>query len=311
MEGTAFLLSVILIVMSCMWNITPTASGQDNRLNVAATTTLLADLAEQIGGEAVTVQGLMGAGIDPHQYQASAGDVIKLQEADLVVYNGLHLEGKMGDIFGLLEKSGKMVVCVGSALDESDLLYLEGGAVDPHIWFDVFLWKKAAEELAQGLGEAVPEARTVFETNLQNYLYELDALHTYILRRTEEIPPQQRVLVTAHDAFGYFGRRYGFEVQGLQGLSTAAEAGTADVSRLAADIAQRRIPAVFVETSVPPRNIEALQAAVRAKGFTVELGGELYSDSLGGAGSGAETYIRTFRANIDTIADALKKGEKN
>lgn len=281
-------------------------NNPDSRLHIVATTTMLADLARELGGSAADVQGLMGPGIDPHLYQASASDVIKMQNADLVVYNGIHLEGKMGDVFQSLETRGITVVCAGNALTEEDLLSSGTGAADPHIWFDVQLWKKAAEELAKGMSKAAPHQQEIFDANLQRYCTELDMLHTEITRQAEEIPAAQRVLITAHDAFGYFGRAYGFTVKGLQGISTGTEAGTLDVSNLAQYISEHKIKAIFIESSVPPRTVEALQAAVRAQGFEVSIGGELYSDSLGDRNSGASTYLQTVRSNVNVIVRALK-----
>lgn len=280
----------------------------NDTLKIVATTTMLADLAEVIGGDHVTVNGLMGPGIDPHLYQASAGDVTLMQKADVVVYNGLHLEGKMGEIFESLTDRGSIVIRIEDGLSEDELLSWENDPSihDPHIWFDVSLWKDAAKTVADKLSEADSAHKEDYLNNLEEYLVELDDLDTYIKDRVSEVPKEQRVLVTAHDAFNYFGRAYGFEVKGLQGISTDAEAGTADVSKLADFITERKIKAIFVESSVPPKTIEALQAAVKAKGFDVSIGGELYSDSLGGKDSGADTYLLTVKANIDTIADALK-----
>lgn len=301
------IMSAALLLAGCSAPAADTNSS-DGKLNVVATTTMLADLSSVIGGERVTVNGLMGPGIDPHLYQASAGDVSLMQKADVVVYNGLHLEGKMGEIFEDLSGKGSAVICIEDGLDESKLLAWEADSSvhDPHIWFDVSLWKEAAKTVAKGLAKADPDGKENYELNLEDYLKKLDETDTYIRNRAAELPQSQRVLVTAHDAFQYFGKAYGFEVRGLQGISTDAEAGTADVSDLAAFIVERQIKAIFVESSVPPKTIEALQAAVKAKGFDVAIGGELYSDSLGDAGSGAGTYVLTVKANIDTIVDALK-----
>lgn len=301
------ILSLTLLLTGCSAPAVNEDSSKD-KLNIVATTTMLADLVSSIGGEHVTVNGLMGPGIDPHLYQASAGDVSLMQKADVVVYNGLHLEGKMGEIFENLSNQGAAVICIEKGLDESRLLAWEDDSSihDPHIWFDVSLWKDAAKTVAKGLADADPNGKADYEANLDAYLKELDETDTYIRGRADELSEEQRVLVTAHDAFQYFGKAYGFEVRGLQGISTDAEAGTADVSDLAGFIVERQIKAIFVESSVPPKTIEALQAAVKAKGFDVSIGGELYSDSLGDAQSGAGTYILTVKANIDTIVDALK-----
>lgn len=283
-------------------------SSSDGKLNITATTTLLTDLAKEIGGDQVNITGLMGPGIDPHLYQASAGDVTKLQEADIVIYNGMHLEGKMGDVFASLREQGRNIICIEDGIDSSNLLEDEEnpGFYDPHIWFDVSIWKEAAEYVSSQLSSIDPDSVKSYAENLENYLIELDELEEYIRNRVDEVPKNQQVLVTAHDAFGYFGNAYGFDVIGLQGISTAAEAGTADVSNLAEFITANQIKAIFVESSVPPKNIEALQAAVVARGFEVEIGGQLYSDSLGDESSGQDTYIQTFRTNIDTIVDGLK-----
>ena len=280
----------------------------DGRLRIVTTTTMLYDMAVSVGGDLVQATALMGPGIDPHLYQASAGDVTKMQDADVVLYNGLHLEGKMGDIFASLSRSGRNIICAEDGIRDAVLLSDEFNPAihDPHIWFNVSIWKEVAGHVAARLADIDPDHAEAYATNLERYLAELDELELYIRARTEEISPGQRVLVTAHDAFRYFGGAYGFNVMGLQGISTDAEAGTADVSNLAAFIAENQIKAIFVESSVPPRNIEALQAAVRARGFAVEIGGELYSDSLGDASSGHDTYVLTFKANIDTIVDALK-----
>jgi len=300
-------LGIALLLAGCSAPAANTNPTED-KLNVVATTTMLADLATVVGGERVTVDGLMGPGIDPHLYQASAGDVSLMQNADVVVYNGLHLEGKMGEIFENLSGQGPTVICIEDGLHESKLLAWEddNSIHDPHIWFDVSLWKDAAETVAEGLSQADPDGKGDYEANLDIYLKELDETDTYIRDRVSELSKAQRILVTAHDAFQYFGKAYGFEVRGLQGISTEAEAGTADVSELANFIVERRIKAIFVESSVPTKTIEALQAAVKAKGFDVAIGGELYSDSLGDADSGDDTYILTVKANVDTIVDALK-----
>lgn len=276
----------------------------DGRLSVTATTTMLYDLVKQIGGDHVIAQGLMGSGIDPHQYRASAKDIVKMQTADVVVYNGLHLEGKMGDVLASLEKSGRTVICVSDNIPE-DRLIINDGVPDPHIWFDVSLWRLAAAEVAEGLSSADPVNSKEYKSNLEIYQKQLDQLENYILSKTAEIPEGQRVLITAHDAFGYFGKAYGFEVKGLQGISTVAEAGTSDVGRLAEYIAENRIKAVYVESSMPVKNIEALREAVKAKGFETCLGGSLYSDSTGDEKSGTQSYIGSFKSNIDAIAEGL------
>ncbi len=279
-----------------------------DRLGVVATTSIVADLAAQIGGERVRAQRLMGPGVDPHLYKASAGDVTRLSEADVILYNGLHLEGKMGDVFERMRQRGVPVFAVAEAsVAPEDLIDSERfqGNYDPHVWFDVSLWKKAARRVQETLAEADPRHAEAYRQRLESYLAELDLTHAYVLEQAAAIPAERRVIVTSHDAFGYFGRAYGFEVHGLQGISTATEAGTADVQRLADLVADRRIPALFVETSISPRGIQAVQEAVRARGFEVGIGGTLYGDALGDPGAGAGTYSGMMRANIDAIVAAL------
>lgn len=278
------------------------------KLNIVATTTIAADLARNIGREHVEVKSLMGPGVDPHLYQASAGDVSQLQAADIVLYHGLHLEGKMGEIFGNIAKSGKKIICLEDGLDKGILIKEPDtqDVYDPHIWFDVKLWQAAAKEVAEKLARYDEKNAATYQKNLKEYDAQLEELDKYIKAKTEEIAKQQRVLVTAHDAFSYFARAYGYEVKALQGISTEAQAGTADVSNLAQFIAERKIKAIFVESSVSPKTIQTLQAAVKAKGFDVQIGGELYSDSLGDKNSNTETYILTCRFNADTIVNSLK-----
>jgi manganese/zinc/iron transport system substrate-binding protein len=304
----SILLLCIMILLGGCSSSTVNKSSTEDKLNIVATTTMLTDLSNVIGGEHVSVEGLMGPGVDPHLYQASEGDVSLMQNADVVVYNGLHLEGKMSEIFENLYKLGSAVICIEDGLDESKLLAWgdDNSLHDPHIWFDVSLWEEAAQTVADGLSNADPDNKADYKANLKTYLKELDETDTYIRNRVSELPKEQRVLVTAHDAFQYFGKAYGFEVRGLQGISTDSEAGTADVSDLANFIVKRKIKAIFIESSVPPKTIEAMQAAVKAQNFNVVIGGELYSDSLGDANSKNDTYILTVKANIDTIVDALK-----
>jgi manganese/zinc/iron transport system substrate-binding protein len=212
----------------------------------------------------------------------------------------------MGEV---LEKMGGQIktVAVTDSVDKSKLLSPPEfeGAYDPHIWFDVALWVKAVEAVRDTLIEVDPNSADLYKANAENYLARLEELHAYAQEQTARVPEQQRVVITAHDAFNYFGQAYGFEVRGLQGISTATEAGTGDVQELASFIAENQIPAIFVESSVPVRNIEAVQAAVQAKGFEVQIGGELFSDAMGDAGTDEGTYLGMVRHNVDTIVGAL------
>jgi manganese/zinc/iron transport system substrate-binding protein len=296
------LLLLLLLLAGCAQNQEPTTTG----LSVVATTGMIADLAENIGGEHVTVHALMGPGVDPHLYVASEGDVELLQNADLIFYNGLFLEAQMDDILKQLAQR-KTVVPVAEHIDPSRLLpwatYQD--EFDPHVWFDVQLWMIAAEAVRDTLVEADADHAEAYRTNAEAFLAELAELDAYVRAQAERVPAEQRVLITAHDAFHYFGRAYGFEVRGLQGISTASEAGTADVRELADFIVEHQIPAIFVESSVPVRNVEALQAGVQDRGFDVAIGGSLFSDAMGDPDTPEGTYIGMVRHNIDTVVGSL------
>jgi manganese/zinc/iron transport system substrate-binding protein len=286
----------------------PAPADTDGRLYAVATVGMVADVVRNVGGERVRVDALMGPGVDPHLYKASEGDVRRLFRADVVFYVGLHLEARMAEV---LDEMGTRVrtVAVGQAVPVEQLQRPPefAGAYDPHVWFDVALWRHTVDAVARGLADADPAHAAEYHANADRYSAKLDTLDGYVRMRAAELPPERRVLVTAHDAFGYFGRAYGFEVHGLQGISTAAEAGTHDVQVLAVMIAERRIPAVFVESSVPRRTIEAVQEAVRARGFTVRIGGDLFSDAMGSPGTPEGTYVGMVRHNVDTIVDALAR----
>ena len=283
---------------------------EDGRLSVVTTIGQIADAAAIVGGEHVRVQSLMGPGTDPHLYTASARDVDKLRDADIVFFNGLFLEAQMEDVLEQMAER-QTVVAVSSGIDTATLLPSANYAdeFDPHIWFDVTLWMQTVAQIRETYVAIDPPHAAAYEANAAAYLAELEQLHAYVLAQAATVPAEQRVLVTAHDAFNYFGRAYDFEVLGLQGISTASEAGTADVQNLAAYIAERRIPAIFVESSVPVRNIEAVQAAVRNRGFDVQIGGRLFSDAMGDVGMPEGTYVGMVRHNIDTIVSALRGGE--
>lgn len=276
------------------------------KIRVTTTTTMLTDLVKTIGGDKVEVTGLMGEGVDPHLYSASAGDIEKLANADVIVYGGLHLEGKMTDVFEKLSTLDKAILNVGSKLDKKKVHLIDGKTPDPHVWFNTEMWETEARAVAVELGKFDAKNKDYYMKNFENYKIKLDELTNYVKKRIEEIPPKSRVLVTAHDAFNYFGEQFGLEVRAIQGVSTDSETGTKNISDLANFIAERNIKAVFVESSVPKKSIEALQEAVKARGKEIKIGGELYSDSLGDKQHNAETYIKTVKANADTIVNALK-----
>jgi len=277
------------------------------KIVVTTTTNVITDLVENIGGDNVSVSGLMGPGVDPHLYRPSASDVKLLQNADIIFYNGLDLEGKMGDIFVKIGKEGTSVLAVSENIPPESLLTLENdGNFDPHIWWDVKLWAEAAKVVATGLKEYDPENSDKYEKNLSEYLNQLEILNSNNLIKINSIPQEQRVLVTAHDAFQYFGHTYGFEELSIQGWSTDSEAGIREIQNLADEISKRKIKALFVETSISPATIEALEAAIQDKGHDIVIGGELFSDAIGEKGTPEGTYVGAFTHNIDTIVKALK-----
>ena len=281
----------------------------DERLNVVATVGMIRDVVENVGGEHVRVTGLMGPGIDPHLYKASEGDVRRLFRADVIFYAGEHLEAKMAEVLREMGERTRTVALLDWMPRDRLLAPPEfQGAYDPHVWFDVEMWAHIVEPIRRTLSEMDPAHAEDYRRNAEAYLAELRALDRYVREQAERVPPEQRVLVTAHDAFNYFGQAYGFQVRGLQGISTAAEAGTADVQELADFIARRRIPATFVESSVPQRNLEAVREAVRSRGWEVRIGGELFSDAMGNPGTPEGTYIGMVRHNIDTIVGSLLGG---
>lgn len=274
------------------------------RPRVVATTTVVADLVRQIGGDRVLVECLMAPGIDPHSYKPTPRDADRLAGADLVVASGLHLEGKLA---GILERLGdrRAVAIVADGLPAEELIEVGGGLHDPHVWFDPRLWSRCVPAVVEALSRIDPNAAETFQTRGAAYAARLADLDARLRSRIADIPPDRRVLVTAHDAFRYFGRAYGLEVVGVQGTSTESEAGLADINRLVDLVVSRGLPAVFIETSVSNRNVAALCEGALARGHVVVLGGTLYSDSLGGPGSGADTLEAALTTNVETIVAGL------
>lgn len=283
------------------------AGAVEGTIQATTTTTMITDLVERVGGDEVEVTGLMGPGVDPHLYEASQGDIEALQGADAVFYNGLFLEGQMEDI---LEQTGQRTptVRVTEAIPEDRLLESVdyAGQNDPHVWFDVTMWQTTVDPVVEQLSELKPDSAEDFEQRGEEYKQEMEELHSYVEEEISSIPEDQRVMVTAHDAFRYFGEQYGMEVQGLQGLSTESEAGTGDVQELADFLVENEIPAIFVESSIPRRNVEAVQAAAEAQGWDLEIPDEqLYSDAMGDPGTEEGTYPGMVRHNVETIVGAL------
>ncbi|WP_339686169.1 zinc ABC transporter substrate-binding protein [uncultured Nonlabens sp.] len=296
-------LLTVLLLISC-----GDKKEENGKLKVVTTTTMITDLVENIGGDLIEVNGLMGSGIDPHLYKASQGDFRKLDRADVIFYNGLHLEGKLVEVFEKMNEQAKTTIAISDGVAENTLIGSEYFAsnYDPHIWFDLAYWNDISVYVTKRLSELDPENAAAFEVNRDVYLKKLKELKIDLDKKIAELPKEKRILVTAHDAFNYFGRTFDFEVVGLQGISTATEAGVKDVQRITEFIIENKIKAIFIESSVPRRTVEALQAAVNAQDHDVIIGGELFSDALGSAGTEEGTYIGMYKHNVNTIVNALK-----
>lgn len=284
-------------------------AAADGPIQVVATIGQITDIVERIAGERVTVTQIVPGNDDPHLYVPTPGDVVAFSEADIIFYNGLFLEGQLGETFERMESIGIPAVAVTAGFPQTELLereYSPGSFVtDPHVWFDPDLWTLAARNVALALGALDPANAPVFEANLADFEALAAELAEWGERRFASVPESRRVLVTSHDAFGYFGRRLGIEVEGLQGLSTEAEAGTQDVEALVDFIVERGVPAVFVEASVSPEALQAVVEAVRAAGADVVIGGELFSDTPGRRGQAEGTYPGMVLWNVATIVTAL------
>lgn len=286
----------------------PAGDVATRKINVVSTVGMINDAVKNIGGDRVEAIGLMGPGVDPHLYRATASDVKKLESADIIFYGGLELEGRMTDIFVKMARKGTPTHPVTETIPTAQLREPPEfeGKYDPHVWFDLNLWTYAVEEVRDALIELDPGSEDLYTTNADNYLNEIKDLHASIKEQVATIPEDQRVLVTAHDAFGYFGEQYGFEVLGIQGTSTATEAAASTMIDIADVIADRKVKAIFVESSVPRSTVEALQKAVQSRGWNVQIGGELFSDAMGQDGTEEGTYLGMVKHNVDTIVSALK-----
>ncbi|MGE6227057.1 metal ABC transporter solute-binding protein, Zn/Mn family [Paenibacillus chitinolyticus] len=282
-------------------------AGNAGKVRITTTIGMIADIAREIGGEHVEVTSLMKSGVDPHLYKASQGDISKLDKADVIFYNGLHLEGKMTEI---LEQMGgkKPTVAVSDPIDRKELRSGDdaGTQYDPHIWFNVKHWMTASEKVRDELIKFDSAHEQDYRSKSDAYLAKLKELDVYTQSEIASIPEGARVLVTAHDAFGYFGDAYGIKVMGLQGMSTASEYGSKDVTDLRDYLVANKIKAVFIESSVPQKAIDAVIEGAKQKGHEVKIGGTLYSDAMGEEGTNEGTYIGMVRHNVDTIVKALK-----
>jgi manganese/zinc/iron transport system substrate-binding protein len=285
----------------------PSTNEGKDKIYVTTTISQIEDIVKNVGTDYVQTESLMGPGVDPHLYKASQGDIKKLQKADIIFYNGLHLEGKMGEV---LEKMSEQrpTVAVTRDIPEEKLITdpQNPNAHDPHVWFDIELWKYAVDTVANELSSLDPKHEKEFKQNAEEYKQQLDKLYEESRKKVEEIDENSRVLVTAHDAFAYFGRSFGFEVEGLQGLSTDSEYGLKDVQSLIDLLVERNIKAVFIESSISEKSINAVVEGAKERGHEVEIGGELFSDAMGEEGTKEGTYIGMFEHNMKTIVSALK-----
>ncbi|MEX1135990.1 MAG: zinc ABC transporter substrate-binding protein [Balneolales bacterium] len=276
-----------------------------DQLYIVATTQMIGDAASIVAGDLLEVDFIMGPGVDPHLYRATPGDFRNMEEANLILYNGLLLEGRLSEI---LDQLGNKAHAVSSSIPDSLLIsaYGPGGNYDPHIWFDVNLWKYAVRDIEKQLSKLAPDHKNEFQENAETYLAELDSLEQFIRTELDKIPTQRKTLITAHDAFGYFGDAYGIQVKALQGVSTVGEYGLQDVSNMVSFITENEIPAIFVESSVSTRSSESIIAGTKQRGHEVKIGGELYSDAMGSPGTDEGKYIGMFKHNVRTIVEALK-----
>ncbi|GAB3533194.1 manganese ABC transporter substrate-binding protein/adhesin MntA [Pontibacter brevis] len=301
------LLFISMFVAACMQTDSKAPVPAGKRMSVVTTTSILKDAVQHITGDAADVTAIMGSGVDPHLYKATQGDLQKLTDADVIIYNGLHLEGKMGEVMEKLSRY-KTIVAATAGIPEASLRKSPQfqSSHDPHVWFDVALWQQVVQHLSQELQRKDPGNASVYQRNTQSYLQELEELDMWVKQQIQSIPEQQRILITAHDAFGYFADAYNIRVRGLQGISTVSEFGLQDVSSLVNFIVDNKVKAVYVESSVSPKAIEAVVVGSEQKGHQLKIGGTLYSDALGEEGTPEGTYTGMVRYNVNTIVSSLK-----
>jgi manganese/zinc/iron transport system substrate-binding protein len=304
-----FFKTTLLVVLGVASGVVGNAASKPLPANYTIVTTcgMVTDIVREVAGNKAKVVGLMGEGVDPHLYKPTRDDVAKILQADVLFYSGLMLEGRMTDTFLKVARKGTPVFAVTELLDEKFLLEPEEfqGHTDPHVWMDVAGWSAAVKVVARSLGEVDAVNAAYYRQNSERYLAELAKLDAYAKQVLATIPQEHRVLITAHDAFNYFGRAYGIEVRGIQGISTESEAGVADINKLVDFLVARKIPAIFVESSVSDKNIKALIEGCKSRGHAVRIGGQLFSDAMGKPGTYEGTYIGMIDHNVTTIARAL------
>ncbi|MDA7502170.1 zinc ABC transporter substrate-binding protein [Chitinophagales bacterium] len=307
----AFLIMALMIIMSCQTekkeNTANTKTG--GKKQIVATTGMIADMLKHVGGDYIEVESLMGPGVDPHLYKATQGDLRKLRAADAIFYNGLKLEGKMEEIFEKMAAK-KMVEAISKNIPEESLIKIQMEhsdltQVDPHIWFDIVTWASCLSTVEHALAELIPEGKKEFQKNRSAYANELMDLHKKVELGLARIPQESRKLVTSHDAFSYFARAYNIKVSALQGMSTVTEFGLRDIANLVNEIVDEQVPAIFVESSIDPKNMNAVIEGCRQKGFEVRLGGPLFSDAMGAEGTPEGEYVGMIEHNLRTIVKGL------
>jgi manganese/zinc/iron transport system substrate-binding protein len=301
-----------IFIYFCVTNHNATSPYRDKRFCVVCTTTMLADAIHAIDGntQSIRVITLMGPGIDPHLYRAREGDVHRIANANLVLYHGLHLEGKLADLFAGMQ-AYLPTVAITEILDPAQLRTSTfGGIYDPHVWHDVELWITCVKNVRNALIIHNPQYAQQYEQNATAYIEELHRLNLWIQKKMSTISQCRRILITAHDAFAYFGKAYGLQVVALQGISTESEVGTRDVVDLVTYIVTHKIPVMFIESSVPARAVQAVQQAAATYAWSVALGDELYSDSLGDNKSGADTYVHMMQHNVHAIVSGLSRDQQ-
>ena len=310
-RGLRYLLPVILLLslsmIGCAAETGATEDVASRQLRAVATTGMVADVVLNVAGERAVVEQLMRAGVDPHLYKASEGDVARLAEADIIFYNGLHLEARFAEVLERVNETGKPTVAIAEVLPEETLVAPPefDGFYDPHVWMDVKLWLQTIAPVRDALIELDPTHADLYRANADAYQERLEALESYATQRLAEVPEEQRILVTAHDAFNYFGRGYDFDVFAPQGISTATEAGIEDIRRTIDVLVERDVPAIFAESTISPDIVEAVREGAGARGHVVEIGGELFTDAMGNPGTPEGTYEGMIRHNVDTIVEAL------
>jgi manganese/zinc/iron transport system substrate-binding protein len=307
MKAQRWMVAAVGVLAALVFGGLRAAQPDKGKPTIVTTVGMVTDITRAVVGDRAQVVGLMGEGVDPHLYKPTRSDIQKLMNGDVVLYNGLLLEGKMTDSLIRAATAGKKVYAVTELLDEKFLLEPEDfqGHQDPHVWMDPKAWAKAVEVVRDKLAEFDPAGKESYHSHAAAYLKQLEALDAYATKVLASVPEKQRVLVTAHDAFNYFGRRFGFEVVGIQGISTESEAGLKDIERIVSLLVDRKISAVFVESTVSDRNIKALLAGAKARGHDVKIGGQLFSDAMGAPGTYEGTYIGMIDHNVTVIARAL------